>query len=269
MDYQNFDCQIDDGCARVRMIGPGCPRLEDLCDEFLDLGLRLQEDRAVRALLLTDGDHAFEFHHELGDLSRANLAAEGTGRLDAGTELGRKIVTMMAEFPKPIIGATRGDIRNLGLGFFMATDIRLASGTATFTATDLATGLLPGWGLTHALTRIMGPGRTLEFLLSRRTVPAAEAYSMGLVDRIIEDEVWEETLDNFVQRLRTIPQPAFSLLKLGVQQAPNLDLTSMLALEWESQQQCWQSLETSEGLRAWQEGRDPVLGVDPNFSEED
>ncbi len=269
MDYQNFDCQIADGCARVRMIGPGAPGLEDLCDEFLDLGLRLQEDRAVRSILLTDGDHAFEFHHELADLSRAQLNAEGTGRLDAGMEMGRKIVTLMHEIPKPIIAATRGDIRNLGLGFFMAADIRLASGTASFTAGDLSTGLLPGWGLSHILPRLMGPGRALEFLLSRRTLQADEAYTLGLVDRLIDDNVWEEELDRFVSRLRTIPQPAFSLLKLGVQQAANLDMTSMLAVEWESQQQCWQSLETSEGLRAWQEGRSPVLGADPEAAAED
>ncbi len=269
MDYQNFDCQIADGCARVRLIGPGSPRLQDLSDEFFDLALRLQEDAAVRAILLTDGDHAFEFHHELADLSRAYLNAEGPGRLDSSFEMGRKIVTMIAEIPKPFIAATRGDIRNLGLTFFMAADIRLAAPTATFTAPDLATGLLPGWGLSHTLPRLMGPGRALEFLMSRRTLNASEAYTVGLVDRLIDDNAWEDELDTLTQRLRTIPQPAFSLIKLGMQQAPGLDMTSMLALEWESQQQCWQSLETSEGLRAWQEDRAPVLGVDPNAGCED
>lgn len=270
MEYQNFDCQIDDGCARVRMIGPGAPRLEDLCDEFLDLGLRLQEDRAVRCILLTDGDHAFAFHHELADLSRAQLGAEGTGRLDAGMEMARKIVTLMAEIPKPIVAATRGDIRNFGLGFFMAADIRLAAPTATFTAPDPTSGLLPGWGLSHVLPRLIGPGRTLEFLLTRRTLTAADAAAIGLVDRLIDEGRWEEELDAVARKLSLVPQPAFSLLKLSVQQAANLDFTSMLSLEWEAQQQCWQSLETSEGLRAWQEGRDPVLGVDPkNIESED
>ncbi|PIV81551.1 hypothetical protein COW53_03765 [bacterium CG17_big_fil_post_rev_8_21_14_2_50_64_8] len=269
MEYQNFDCQIDDGCARIRMIGPGSPRLEDLGDEFLDLGLRLQEDRGVRCLLLTDGDHAFEFHHELADLSRAQSSADGIGRLDAGTEMSRKIVTLMAELPKPIIAATRGDIRNFGLGFFMAADIRLATSSATFTAPDLSAGLLPGWGLSYTLPRLIGPGRTLEFLTARRTLQAQEAFRIGLLDRLIEEEQWEEEIDTLVQRLRLIPQPAFHLLKLGVQQSVNLDYTTMLSLEWESQQQCWQSLETSEGLLAWQEGRDPVLGVDTSGDQDD
>ena len=123
----------------------------------------------------------------------------------------------------------------------------------------MAGGLLPGWGLIHTLPRLIGPGRTLDFLWSGRTVAAAEAWQMGLVDRLIDDEVWEEELDRFTERLRRLPQPAVQLTKLGVQQAANLDLTTMLSVEWESQQQCWASLETAEGLRARPEGRDPML----------
>jgi len=92
---------------------------------------------------------------------------------------------------------------------------------------------------------------------------------MGLVDRLIDDEAWEEELDNFTDRLRRVPQPAIHLTKLAVQQAANLDLTSMLSLEWETQQRCWESLETAEGLRAWQEGRDPVLEASVADEEDD
>ena len=67
--------------------------------------------------------------------------------------------------------------------------------------------------------------------------------------------------------MRRLPQPAVQLSKLGVQQASSLDLTTMLSLEWESQQQCWESLETAEGLRARQEGRDPQL--ESSISEEE
>lgn len=268
MDYQNFDCEIAEGCATVRMIGPGAPDMGGLCDEFLDLMLRLQEDRAVRIILFTDGDHAFELHHNLDGLSDAHLQNQGFEILAADEEISRRIVTMIEETTKPVVAATRGDIRNLGLGFFMAVDIRLASDKASFTSQNMAGGLLPGWGLLHILPRLMGPGRTLEFLWSGRTIPAEEACRMGLVDRLIDDEIWEEELDRFTDRVRRLPQPAVQLTKLGVQQAANLDLTSMLSLEWEGQQQCWESLETTEGLRAWQEGRDPVLDS-PVAEEED
>ena len=265
MEYQNFDCEIADGAARIQLIGPGAPLLSDLCDEILDLCLRLQEDRAVRALLFTDGDHAFEFHHDLADLAQAHLQNEGVERLAADEDIGRKIVTILADFPKPVVAATRGDIRNLGLGFYMAADLRLASPEATFTAADLTGGLLPGWGLTHILPRLIGPGRTLDFLWTRRTLGAQEALRIGLVDRLIPVEEWDQELQTTLDRLCSLPQPAVRLMKLAVQQAGNLDLTTMLALEWEAQQQCWFSRETSEGLLAWQEGRRPELDrLDPD-----
>jgi len=268
MDYQNFDCEIAGGCATVRMIGPGAPNMGDLCDEFVDLMLRLQEDAAVRLILFTDGDHAFELHHNLDGLSAVHQQGQGFEVLAADEKISRKIVTMIGETTKPVVAATRGDIRNLGLGFFMAADIRLASDKASFTTQDMSGGLLPGWGLMHILPRLIGPGRTLDFLWSRRTVGALEAWKMGLVDRLIDDEVWEEELDRFTERMRRLPQPAVQLTKLGVQQAANLDLTSMLSLEWESQQQCWASRETAEGLLARQEGRDPVLEASLNEEEE-
>jgi len=267
MEYQNFDCEIAGGCATISMIGPGAPNMGDLCDEFVDMMLRLQVDGAVRMILFTDGDHAFELHHNLDGFSEAHPQNQGFEMLAAEEKISRKIVTMIAETTKPVVAATRGDIRNLGLGFFMAADIRLASDKASFTTLDMSRGLLPGWGLMHILPRLIGPGRTLDFLWSRRTVSAAEAWRIGLVDRLIDDQIWEEELDRFTDRMRRLPQPAVQLTKLGVQQASNLDLTSMLSLEWESQQQCWDSLETAEGLRARQEGRDPEL--ESSASEED
>ena len=68
MEYQNFDCEIAEGCARIGMIGPGAPQMAALHDEFVDLMLRLQEDNAVRVILFTDGV-------EDGDASATNLEA--------------------------------------------------------------------------------------------------------------------------------------------------------------------------------------------------
>lgn len=261
MDYQNFACEIAEGCAVVGMIGPGAPQLADLHDEFVDLMLRLQEDRAARVILFTDGDHAFDLHHQLDVAAEARRVNEGLERQAVAEEISRNIVTLMGESTKPVIAATRGDVRNFGLGFYMAADIRLASPQAAFTCQDMSGGLLPGWGLTHILPHLIGRGRALDFLWSHRTIGAEEACRIGLVDRLIDGAVWEQELDAYVQRLVHLPQPGVRLTKLAVEQAANLDLTTMLSVEWESQQQCWESLETVEGLAAWREEREPVLGA--------
>lgn len=257
MEYQNFDVEIAEGSARVVLTGPGAPDLAHLCDEFTDMMLRLEEDTAVRVILLTDGDHAFDFHHNLDTLADNFQLEHGFESLASEEEIGRRIVTLISECPKPVIAATRGDIRNIGYGFFLAADVKLATPEATFTAPDLMGGLMPGWGLSHTLPRLVGPGRALELLWSRRTVSATEAYQLGLIDRLIEAVVWEEELESLIERLRSLPQPVVKLTKLGVQQAAQLDATTMLSFDWEGQQQCWASMETGEGLRARLEGRIP------------
>jgi 2-(1,2-epoxy-1,2-dihydrophenyl)acetyl-CoA isomerase len=158
-----------------------------------------------------------------------------------------------------VITATRGDIRATGLGLFMAGDVRLASSTASFTAPDLAAGLMPQWGLTFTLPSLLGPGRALEFLWSGRTLSAGEAHVARLVDRVIDDQNWDDAIEDLLQRLAALPQPLIRLTKLAAQQSGHFDLTSMLSFEFEAQQQCWDSLETAECLKAWQENRTPVF----------
>lgn len=269
MEYENFDCEVADGCATVRLTGPGAPDLGALCDEFVDLVLRLQDDRAARVILLTDGDHAFDLQRDIEELTLARQRGGGFELLAAGDEIARKIVSLMSECPKPFVAATRGEIRNVGLGFFMAADIRLAGESATFTAPDMSNGMLAGWGLHLTLPRLLGPGRALDFLWSHRTVDAAEALRLGLIDRMLPEDLWEQEIFAMTRRLSRIPQPAVHLSKLAVQQATVLDLTSMQAMEWESQQQCWESDETSEGLRARQEGREPQLEAATGPHEDD
>ena len=268
MQYENFDCEVSEGCARISVIGPGDPHLGELCDEFTDLVLRLQEDRAVRVILFVDGDHSFDYHTNIDGLAEAHGQGQGFDLLAADDEVAQRIVTMIQELEKPVVAATRGDVRDVGLGFYLAADIRLAARRATFTVSDLSGGLVPGWGLFHTLPRLIGPSRALEFMWSGRTLDAGEAGRIGLVDRVIEDDVWDEEIDRFLDRLRHLPQPAVRLTKLGTQQATNLDMTTMLAYEWESQQQCWDSLETAEGLRAKLECRPPRLDIVPADEED-
>ena len=259
MRYDLFDCDIRDGIARLALLGPGNPSLADLCDEFLDIMLRLQEDRAVRAILVSDGEHAFDLQTDFATMQPNTDGQSGFQTIAAGLEVAQRLLTALQECAKPVVTATRGDIRATGLGFFMAGDVRLASNTASFTAPDLTAGLMPEWGLLFNLPRALGCGRALEFLWSGRTLTASEAYDAGLVDRVVADENWEETVDELMRRLARLPQPQIRLTKLAAQQSGQLDLTSMLSFEFEAQLQCWDSRESAECLCAWQENRRPVF----------
>jgi enoyl-CoA hydratase/carnithine racemase len=135
--------------------------------------------------------------------------------------------------------------------------VKIASPSATFTVNDPLTGILPGWGLSHSLTRCAGQSSALEMIWSGRTLNAAEAHAKGLVDRIIDDESSEEEIEAFCRQLTNIPQPAAHLAKLAMQQTGQLDQTSILDLEIEAQQQCWASDETAQGLNALNTNTEP------------
>ncbi|MEZ4386862.1 MAG: enoyl-CoA hydratase/isomerase family protein [Candidatus Krumholzibacteriia bacterium] len=268
MNYEHFGVDIRDGAARLTLDGPANPPLGEFGDEFLDLMLRLQEDNAVRAILVTDGEHAFDLQHDFAVLGEEITRSDGFGGLAAWLELSHRMITAIQECAKPVVTATRGDVRGLGLGFFMSGDVRLAASTASFTAPDLTKGLMPDWGLTHTLPRLLSPGRALEFLWSGRTMPASEAYFAGLIDRVLEESAYEEIIEGLLERLARLPQPLARLTKLANQQSDQFDLTSMLSFEFEAQQQCWESRESIESLAAWQENRTPVFHA-PTTPEDD
>jgi enoyl-CoA hydratase/carnithine racemase len=259
MQYEHFDCEIQEGTARVSLQGASSPALSDLCDEFLDLMLRLQEDATARVILITDGDLSFDLWPDLQAIAQDKCEGGGAESLTPDLEIARKFVTMMREIAKPVVAAARGPVRESGLGFFLAADVRLASTTATFSPPDLSRGLLPDWGLSFSLPRLIGPGRTLDILWSGRTVDAVEAERIGLVDRLLDDATWEEELAAYVERLSNLPQPAVRLLKLATQEGLQLDMTSMLSYEYEAQLQCWEGRETAEGMAAYLDGRAPRL----------
>ena len=195
MQYEYFDCDIRDGIAHIRLIGPDAPPPAAICDEFLDLLLRLQDDNAVRVLLVTDGDNSFDLATNLDGFAEARRSDDGFGPVAADLDQAGKVVTMIQELVKPVVTATRGDARGAGFGLFLTADVRIAGRTASFTAPDMAAGLLPEWGLTYTLPRLVGPGRALELLWSGRTLDADEAARLGLVDRVVPDERWEDELD--------------------------------------------------------------------------
>jgi 2-(1,2-epoxy-1,2-dihydrophenyl)acetyl-CoA isomerase len=269
MQYEFLDCEIRDGVANVALLGSGAVPVNDLCEEILDLMLRLQEDRAVRVILLTDGDGSFDFGPDPDCIAQGRCDGNGFESLTPDLEVARRVITIIQEMVKPVIAAARGPVRDSGLGFFLTADVRLASTTATFEPPDMSRGLLPDWGLTFSLPRLVGPGRTLEFIWSKRTLSAQEADRLGLVDRLLPDDRWDEELTAFLARLCDLPQPAVHLMKLAAQQASHFDMTAMLSYEFEAQQQCWNARETAEGMAAYLSGRSPCFEVSTAEDEED
>lgn len=149
----------------------------------LDGALRTaRDDDAVRVVLLTGaGEKAFVAGADIGELARMG-PVEGVRISREGQETFR----MMERMPKPVIGAINGFALGGGLELALACHIRIASRKAKFGLPEVKLGIIPGYGGTVRLPRLVGRGRALELMLTGEMIDADEAYRIGLVNRVTD-----------------------------------------------------------------------------------
>ncbi|MDP2800333.1 MAG: enoyl-CoA hydratase [Phreatobacter sp.] len=142
----------------------------------------LGRDETARVLVLTGaGEHAFSAGLDLKELG----ASSGLlGMVEGGGERPNPI-RAIEQCPKPVIAAVNGVAITGGFELALACDILIAAETARFADTHQRVGVIPGWGLSQKLARIIGPSRAKEMAFSGRFVTAPEASAWGLVSRTV------------------------------------------------------------------------------------
>jgi enoyl-CoA hydratase/carnithine racemase len=145
-----------------------------------------------------------------------------------------------------------------GLEIALACDIRLANeGEYKLGTPEVTLGLLPGNGGTQRLTRLVGPSRAMELLLTGRTFSPAEAYAMGLVAELLAADDAEDRVRAYAERLARGPALALAAIKRCVHEGGEAALEEGLALEAALVEDLFASRDATEGLRAFVEKRRP------------
>lgn len=139
----------------------------------------LARDDSVRVLVLTGAGKAFCAGLDLREL--------GQKALDIASPANDP-VTALARFPRPVIGAINGAAITGGFELALACDILIASSAARFADTHGRVGVMPGWGLSQKLSRLIGIGRAKEISFSGNFIDAAQAERWGLVNRVTPPE---------------------------------------------------------------------------------
>jgi len=146
----------------------------------------LDADPSVRAIVLTGAGRAF-----CAGLDFAELQASGADVAENGI-VGRELLAALDAVKCPVIAAVNGFAITGGLELVLRCDVILASTAAVFADTHAKVGIVPAWGASQILPRLIGPYRAKEMSLSGRKVDARQAYAWGLVNRVIEpDELLE------------------------------------------------------------------------------
>jgi|SRR5579862_7297835 enoyl-CoA hydratase len=150
----------------------------DTMEELADAFARVREDAAVRALIVTGaGEKAFVAGADINELAVLSPIEARTLALR-----GQAIFRALETLPKPTVAAVNGFALGGGLELAMSCAIRVAAPNAKFGQPEVKLGLVPGYGGTQRLPRLVGRGRAIEMLITGETIDAAEAYRMGLVN---------------------------------------------------------------------------------------
>ncbi len=190
--------------------------------------LKFRDDEEARTLILTgSGDKAFSAGADLKEMS----ILQQRRRTDAAGATTAAVLRNI-ELWKPIIAAVNGYCLAGGLELALSCDIRIAAESASFALTEVTRGIIPGNGGTQILPRVVPPGIALEMMFTGQRIDAAEAYRIGLVNRVVPDV---DLMKNALALAERINQSAPISVRLVKEAAwKGLDLPLMDGLRMES-----------------------------------
>ncbi len=222
-----------------------------LLEELAAMVEQLSTDPVVRVVILTGaGEKAF--------VAGADIAAmQGMGAIEARelALLAQHTYSAIEKSPKPFIAAVNGFALGGGCELAMSCDIRIASGNARFGQPELKLGIIPGFGGTQRLPRLVGKGRAMEIILGGEMVTAEEAFRIGLVNRVVEPAELLPTARAMAAGIANKGLVALRLAKEALQNGMELDLARAAAYEADLFALCFATADQKEGMQAFLEKR--------------
>lgn len=206
----------------------------------------------ARALIITGaGEKAFCAGADITELTGRSLADQ-----KAGAELGQTVFAKLDALPMPSIALVNGYAFGGGCELALACTFRLALPRAKFGLPEIKLGLIPGYGGTQRLPRLIGEARALELIMTGRTVAAEEAERIGLVNRIVAEPGLEAAIA-FAQEFTGFGMLAARFARAAVQRAASTTLAEGLRIEADLSTLAYQTRDAEEGMRAFLEKRPP------------
>jgi enoyl-CoA hydratase len=256
MTYELLTFEVADRIATITVNRPD--KLNALNDALMaELGLAIDEAAKrgdVGAVLLTGAGRAFVAGADIGELAD-QTATEGKARAERGQRTFRKFERSL----KPTLAAVNGFALGGGCELAMACHIRIASDAAKFGQPEVKLGICPGYGGTQRLPRLVGMGRALQLLMTGEIIDAAEAYRIGLVNRVVAGAELLAAADALLrQMLANAPLALASCIETVVR-GTEIPLDDALNLEANHFALLAGSQDMAEGTRAFLEKRPPVF----------
>ena len=252
MSFEQILIEQDGGVVTITIDHPPLNVLSAQVGNELGEALdRIDGDSSASVVVLTgSGDRAFAAGADIRELQRlsGSEAEEMTHRW-------HRLFRRIEGFRLPVIAAVNGVALGGGCELAMACDLRYASEKARFGQPEINLGLVPGWGGTQRLPRLIGRGRALELIMTGDMFDASEAHRLGLVNRVTAQEDLMDTVGELAGRMAAKGGVALASIKTCVNEGLDRGLDEALALEAREFGAVSSTEDKAEGIAAFLEKR--------------
>jgi enoyl-CoA hydratase/carnithine racemase len=252
MAYETLILDREEAVAVITLNRPPANAISETLIRELNAALNdVQADGAVRAVVITgSGERIFCGGADLG-------SAFSGGDVEAFIRFGNSVMRKMERFPKPIVAAINGHAMGGGCEIAMACHLRLLKETARMGQTESNLGIMPGYGGTQRLPRLIGRTKALEFLLLGTQIPAQECLALGLVNRLCkEGETLSDAKALARQLARRAPLATAAIIK-AVDEGLEAPMARSIDVEIDAFMPTLRSEDAAEGIQAFFAKREP------------
>jgi enoyl-CoA hydratase len=253
MNFNSLLLEIADGVAVVTINRPAALNAlnREVLDELAAAFAELKKNSDVACVVLTgSGSKAFVAGADIAEMQALDAVSA-----EHFAKLGHAILNTIENFPKPVIAAVNGFALGGGCELAMACDIRIASENARFGQPEVNLGVIPGFGGTLRLARLVGKGRAKELIFTGDMIDAQEAYRIGLANKVATAEELLVKARKMATKIASKGPVAVRFAKESVDNGLEMDLDRAGRFEAGLFGLCFATTDQKEGMQAFLEKR--------------
>lgn len=257
MEFKFIIYEKSEGIATITLNRPEALNAfsKEVVEEILHALEDVKSDEDIRVIVLTGaGEKAFSVGADIKAM--AGMTALKARELSL---MGEKLCVTLENMQKPVIAAINGYALGGGLEVAMSCDLRLASENARMGQTEINIGLIPGWGGTQRLTRLVGMTKSKELVFTGKMIDAKTAEQLGIVNMVVPADKFREIVRQFAIDLALKAPVAIRVAKALITKGADMSLDSALALEREGFGVVGSTEDLKEGVAAFTEKRKAVF----------
>jgi enoyl-CoA hydratase len=255
MEYENIIFEIEDNIATITFNRPKALNAlnSDLLREFSNAVDDISANEDIRVLVLTGaGEKSFVAGADINELAQCDAL-----KAKVFAKTGQDIINKLQDLAIPVIAAVNGFALGGGTEIALGCDFIYASENATFGLPEITLGLIPGFGGTQRLARLIGPNKAKEFIYTGQMIPAAEAESIGLVNKVCPPEALMDAVRKVAANIAAKGKVSIRGAKQAINTGLNTDLATGIKIENDAFALCMASEDGKEGTTAFLEKRKP------------